>query len=236
MAKVLVIIPAFNEAQNIERTVNEVRVKVKADILVVDDGSSDKTREKLEMLKVDYVPLPFNTGIGNAMQTGFKYAVDNEYDIAVQVDADGQHDPKYVDFMAGIIEKGNVDVVVGSRYLKRNNYKTPLIRLIGIKFFSLITSILINQRVTDVSSGYRAMSNKVMKSFYFNYPADFPDAEVLMRIKKNHFKMMEIPMQMRERELGKSSLGLIKTIYYPFNMLYSIIVLLLSWFIGGKND
>ena len=223
-----VIIPAFNEAGRIAPTIAGICKFTDADIIVVSDGSTDNTVNEASEAGATVVELPFNLGYGAALQTGFKHALKMGYRFAVQMDADGQHDPSAIQSLIEPVIKGEVDVTIGSRFLRRGDYKAPFVRKVGMSFFAFIASIFTGKRVTDPTSGFQALNSKVMK-FYASdaYPVDYPDADVIIMLHRRGIKFSEIPVAMK-RSVGKVSMhsGL-KPFYYTFKMLLSILVTLL---------
>ncbi|MFX0134633.1 MAG: glycosyltransferase family 2 protein [Candidatus Hodarchaeota archaeon] len=226
--KILVIIPAYNEEKNISQVINKLRKDATfVDYILVNDASTDNTAEVARNMRVPVISLPINLGIGGAVQTGFKYAIENDYDIAIQVDGDGQHDTSQIPKLIKPIEEGSADIVIGSRYIKNSGYKTPIMRRIGIAFFSWLTSIICHQRITDSTSGFRALNKKAVDFFAREYPVDFPDTESLILLHRAGFTIKEIPVTMNQRLRGASSINLFKSIYYPYKSLLGILVGLL---------
>jgi glycosyltransferase involved in cell wall biosynthesis len=225
--KVLVIVPAHNEEKSIGATLEEIKEKAPfIDIIVVNDGSTDATAEIAQQHRVKVLNLPINLGIGGAVQTGFKYAMLKSYDIAIQIDADGQHDPSYIGSLIQPLVEGRADIVIGSRYLDKDLIEAPLIRHIGIKYFSWLTSILIGYKITDCTSGYRALNSRAIEYFSNNYPVDFPDAEALIMAHKAGLKIVEVPVKFRKRSAGKSSLRSLRLLYYPLKETLAILKLI----------
>ena len=225
--RILVITPAHNEEGSIDEVLNEIKKNVPfANVLVVDDASSDRTAEIAMKHNVEVIRLPTNLGIGGAVQIGFKYAVLNEYDIAIQIDADMQHDPSYVPLLIKPLIEEKADIVIGSRYLDGNPIEISWIRNIGIKYFSWLTSKIIGYKITDCSSGFRALNKRAIRFFSENYPRDFPDAEALILAHKAGLKILEVPVKFRKRKTGNSSLTFPKLMYYPIKETFAIIVML----------
>ena len=225
--RILVITPAHNEEGSIDEVLNEIKNNVPlANVLVVDDASSDRTAEIAMKHNVEVIRLPTNLGIGGAVQIGFKYAVLNEYDIAIQIDADMQHDPSYVPLLIKPLIEEKADIVIGSRYLDGNPIEISWIRNIGIKYFSWLTSKIIGYKITDCSSGFRALNKRAIRFFSENYPRDFPDAEALILAHKAGLKILEVPVKFRKRKTGNSSLTFPKLMYYPIKETFAIIVML----------
>ena len=224
--KVLVIIPAYNEENSIGDVVREVRSsEPQFDILVVNDASTDRTASIARSMGVAVASLPFNLGIGGAVQTGFKYAKQHGYDIAVQVDADGQHDATFLGRLIAPIVKGETDISVGSRFLHNGNSKPPFVRNLGIHFFSWLTSRIASQRITDCSSGFRGLGRKSFEYFADSYPTDFPDAEAIIAAHRAGLRVSEVPVKFRTRNSGTSSLRTWRLLYYPIKEVFSIVMM-----------
>lgn len=225
--RVAVLVPAYNEEANIQRTIRDLKSTVPLfDIIVVNDGSKDETVTVARELGVVVVDLPFNLGIGGSVQTGFKYALRKGYDIVVQVDADGQHDASSLPDLIVPIFNGTADIVVGSRYLGDLPLKMSLVRELGIHYFSWLTSKLIGQKITDCSSGFRALNKRALAFFAEDYPVDFPDAEALILAHRAGLRIEELAAKFRYRTQGRSSLNPSRFIYYPIKETFSILVIL----------
>ena len=223
--KTLIIIPAYNEERTIAGVVQRININVpEANILVVNDGSKDNTSLEASNAGADVISLPYNLGIGGAMQTGYLYARNNGYDIAVQVDADGQHDPFYINNLLEPLKNNMADVVVGSRYISKTNYRSSLIRRAGMVFFSILVSFLTNQKFKDTTSGFRAVNKKVIAYFADYYPTDYPEVDVLVKLKKKKFTIVELPVQMQERQGGKSSITALRSVYYMIKVSLSLLI------------
>lgn len=232
--KSLAIIPAYNECEKIGQVVSGIRKSEKnIDVLVIDDGSTDKTAHYARAAGAKVLRLSSNMGYGVALQTGFKYACEREYDFLVQLDADGQHDPAYIPEMLKVVMAGEADLVLGSRFLDKttpdeSKYKAGKARKLGMVFFAFLTTKLIGFKVTDPTSGYQAFNKRVMAFFTQDFfPSDFPDADVLVMLHRAGFKIKEFPMIMSKRENGKSMHDGIKPVYYVFKMLLSMFMTLL---------
>lgn len=222
--RVLVIIPAYNEEKNIHSVIQKLKYCYSADILVVDDGSKDITAEKAAEEDVTVVKLPFNLGIGGAMQTGYIYARDNGYDIAIQLDADGQHDPEYIERLVIPVINKKCDMSIGSRYLEQTAYKSTASRRAGMLFFSWLVRVLTGNSIKDTTSGFRAVNKDILEYFASNYPTDYPEVDVLVRLHKKGFRMLEVPVEMKERQGGKSSITPIKSFYYMIKVSLALII------------
>ena len=194
----------------------------------MDDGSNDDTASEARAAGARVIELPFNLGYGAALQTGFKYALDKGYEFAVQMDADGQHDPLSIEALISPVLKDEVDVVIGSRFLDKGNYKAPFVRRMGMYFFGIITSVVTGRRITDPTSGFQALNKKVME-FYASdaYPADYPDADVIIMLYRQGFRFKEVPVIMHNAAKRSMHGGILKPLYYIFKMMLSIFVTLL---------
>lgn len=223
--RILVIIPAYNEEATIKSVIRRINLKMpQADILVVNDGSKDNTSLEARRSGAKVIDLPYNLGIGGAMQTGYIYAKENNYDIAVQVDGDGQHDPSYIKDLIKPILNDDADVVVGSRYISKSNYRSSVLRRIGMIFFSFLVSTLTNQKFKDTTSGFRAVNKDVINYFSGRYPVDYPEVDVLVRLKKRNFRITELPVEMHERQGGKSSITTLGSLYYMLKVSLALII------------
>jgi len=219
-----VIVPAHNEEDNIIDTLREIKQKANyVDILVVNDGSTDKTSEIARSNGSEVIDLLFNMGIGAAVQVGFRVAHEKGYDISIQIDADGQHNPSYISTLCEPILGGDADVVIGSRYKGKSSYKTNIVRLAGIKFFSWLASIITGQKITDTTSGLRALNKYAIALFSKEYPTEFPDAEAIILSSYRGLRISEVPIEMRQRSNGNSFFSILRLVRYPFKNLFSII-------------
>ncbi|MEW6108623.1 MAG: glycosyltransferase family 2 protein [Nitrospirota bacterium] len=223
-----IIIPAFNEAGRIAETIAGIRKLTDADIIVINDGSSDETSAEARKTGVLLLELPFNLGYGAALQTGFKYAIRKGYKFAVQMDADGQHDPEYIKTLLNEVQTGETDVAIGSRFLGEGTYRPTTVKKMGMVFFRLIASAITGQKITDPTSGFQALNSKAM-DFYASdaYPSDFPDADVLVMLHRKGIRFREIPVRMNHSTKRKTMHSGIVPIYYLFKMILSIFVTLL---------
>src|SRR3989338_10114648 len=223
--KVLIIIPAYNEAESIEGVISAVKKELPdAGIVVINDGSMDSTGSIAKGLGVRVVDMPYNMGIGAAMQTGYRYAALNDYDIAVQVDGDGQHPPDQITYLISPISEGKADMVIGSRFLEKGNYHPSLARNIGIKIFSTVISIITGQRITDTTSGFRAVNKGAIGFFARNYPDDYPEVEAIALLYKAGFSITETSVMMKERTGGKSSITALQAVYYMVKVFLSVFI------------
>ena len=228
MSDVLVIVPAHNEEESLPVTLDELARKAPGvDVLVVDDGSRDRTAELARDRGVPVLRHPVNQGVGAALQTGFRYAIEQGYAIGVQLDADGQHDPASLESLVAPVRDGSCDVVIGSRYVARSGYRAPFARRLGMILFSAVVRTAVGLRISDTTSGYRAYGREVMEVCRWDFPRDFPDAPLLISLARRGFRLIEVPVTMRRREAGRSFYTLGKSLYYPYkNMLASLMALL----------
>jgi glycosyltransferase involved in cell wall biosynthesis len=226
--RVLVIIPAFNEVDSLPGTLAELRSAAPAlDLLVVDDGSRDGTSQICRDANIRVVRHPINLGVGAALQTGLRYAVAHGYDIGVQFDADGQHDPAYLDALLAPVRQGVCDLAIGSRYVAESGYRAPVMRRIGMLLFAGVVRLAVGKRIADTTSGFRAYGRAVMAVCQHDFPKDFPDAPLLIALAWRGFRLQEVPVRMRERARGQSFYTLSMSLYYPYkNLLASLMALL----------
>ena len=227
--KILIIIPAYNEEKNIGAVLEGIQKQSPGlPILVINDGSSDNTEKVAREHNADVISLPYNSGYGIALQTGFLYAVKNDFSIVVQMDSDGQHDPANIKNLIEEVEKENCDVVIGSRFLSKNSYKSSLARHAGMLLFGGIASLICGQKVTDPTSGFQALKGQAIQfAASDNYPPDYPDADFIILMHRCGFKIKEIPVTMHASPEKESMHHGHKTIYYVFKMFLSIFVTLL---------
>lgn len=223
--KRLIIIPAYNEAENIVKTVEAIKEKAKGfDYIIINDCSTDRTKNICEENGYNVINLPINLGIGGAVQTGYKYAYNHDYDIAVQVDGDGQHDPLFLEVMAQYLEEHSVDMVIGSRFIEKKGFQSSRARRIGIVFFAQLIKIMTGATITDPTSGLRMVGRNVIELFSNDYPRDYPEPESVVAILRRHMKVIEIPVVMKEREGGVSSISLKKSVYYMIKVTLAILI------------
>lgn len=223
--KVLIIIPAYNEQENIKKVVdNIINNYPQFDYIVINDCSTDKTRIVLENNNYNYINVPVNLGIGGGVQTGYKYALEHGYDIAIQMDGDGQHDPKFFDNVIKPIELGQADIVIGSRFIEKQGFQSTLLRRIGINFLSGLIKIVSGTMVKDVTSGYRAVNRKFIEIYAKEYAQDYPEPEAIVNAAMHNAKILEYPVIMFERLGGESSISPLKSIYYMIKVSISIVL------------
>jgi glycosyltransferase involved in cell wall biosynthesis len=227
-SRYLAVVPAWNEAATIERVVAELREQApEYDVLVIDDGSTDSTARIAAGTGARLLRHPFNLGIGGAVQSGFRFALDNDYDYLVQVDGDGQHDPREIRRLAEEMRRDpHVDVVCGSRFLSGDRrYPAPVSRRTGIHLFAFLLSRLVEGRVSDPTSGFRLYNRRAIRLFARDYPHDFPEVEAVLMLHHHRLRMRETPVAMRERGGGASSIrGSGKSAYYMIKVLLALLV------------
>jgi glycosyltransferase involved in cell wall biosynthesis len=224
--KRIAIVPALNEAETIGRVIREIReVDPDFEIVVVDDGSDDGTGALAEAAGALLLRLPFNLGIGGAVQTGYRYALANGFDIAVQIDGDGQHDPKQLPHILEPLVAGEADIVIGSRFAGAGSYKTAAHRRLGQRVWATIVSAIVRQPLTDTSSSFRALNRRSLSLFAADYPHGFLETvEATVLAGKYHLRLREVPVTMRERELGRSSLTIPLSLFYSAKVLLAVFV------------
>jgi glycosyltransferase involved in cell wall biosynthesis len=215
--RVIAVVPAHDEASAIGGVVAGIReFDPRFDVVVVDDGSTDATAAVAAEHGAAVLRLPFNLGIGAAVQTGFQYALARGYDLAVRLDGDGQHEP---------VEAGDADIVTGSRFTgDGERYRAPLARRAGIAWFARLVSLLTRQRVTDTTSGFQALNRKGIALFAGDYPNDYPEVEATLLVLKHRLRLLEVPVQMREREHGTSSITFLRSVYYMLKVTLALFV------------
>lgn len=223
--KTLIIIPAYNEGKCIKKVVdNLMEVNKNVDVLVVNDGSKDDTLIEAKKTKARVLDLPFNLGIGGAVQAGYIYANKNNYDIAIQLDGDGQHNPKYIEEMVKIIEESKAEMVIGSRFITKTGYNQTFARMLGIRVIRGIMKLFAGKKIFDPTSGYRAVNKRIIKKFSENYPFDYPEPDTNMRLLKEKVEIIEIPVEMNNRETGKSSITPLKSVYYMIKVTLAMLI------------
>jgi glycosyltransferase involved in cell wall biosynthesis len=221
----LAIVPALNEQTSVGRVIDELRAfDPGIEIVVVDDGSVDGTAGVAADCGAHVIRLPFNLGIGGAVQTGYRYAFERGFDVAMQVDGDGQHDPSQLPLILEPLLDGKADMVVGSRFAGDGAYRSTAARRIGINLFARVVSAIVRQRVTDTTSGFRAVNRKGIALFAADYPHDYPEVEATVMAVKHKLRLQEVPVEMRERGGGRSSITAFRSVYYMAKVLLAIFV------------
>jgi glycosyltransferase involved in cell wall biosynthesis len=223
--KSIAIVPALNEEGAIGSVIDEIRAFDETfDIVVIDDGSADRTREVAAAAGAHVLRLPFNLGIGGAVQTGFRFAFENGYELAVRVDGDGQHDPAELAKIVKPVLLGEADICVGSRFAGERSYRSSRSRRVGIHLLAWIVSRIIGQRVTDTTSGFQALNRRGIALFAADYPHDYPEVEATVMVAKHRLSLVEVPVTMRERAAGRSSITALRSVYYMTKVLLAIFV------------
>lgn len=222
--KTLIIIPAYNEQENIKCVVdNLIKNYPEFDYVVINDCSSDNTKRILENNNYTHINLPVNLGIGGGVQTGYKYALEKGYDIAIQMDGDGQHDAKFFNSVIQPIKEGNADIVIGSRFIQKEGFQSSSIRRLGINFLSSLINLVSGTNVKDVTSGYRAVNRKFIEIYAQEYAQDYPEPEAIVNAAMCNARILEYPVIMFERIGGKSSISPLKSIYYMIKVSIAIV-------------
>ena len=224
--RIVAIVPALNEEGIIGKVVDEIRaVSPEIDVVVVDDASSDETAAVARSHGATVLRLPFNVGIGGAVQTGFRYALAEEYDRAVRLDGDGQHDAREIPKLLEPVERGEADLVIGSRFAEGEaSYRPPFARRIGIRVFARLVSLLSGQHVTDTTSGFVALDRVGIELFAREYPHDYPEVEATLVALRSGLRLAQVQVEMRERETGASSITFVRSLYYIVKVLLALLV------------
>lgn len=221
--KVLVIIPAYNEEENIEKTVNNIREMCPyADYIIINDCSKDNTVKICEKNGFEYISLPSNLGIGGGVQTGYLYARENDYDIAIQFDGDGQHNAEYLRDLIEPLKQGVADMTIGSRFIKKEGFQTSAMRRTGIAILRTVIRMCCGVTATDATSGFRAVNKKMIEFFAENYAQDYPEPEAIVAASRSGFRVMDVPVVMNERAGGVSSIGAWDSVYYMIKVSLAI--------------
>jgi glycosyltransferase involved in cell wall biosynthesis len=221
----LAIIPAYNEEDNIRGVIQDLKKNASDfDYIIINDASKDSTLTVCRREGYRYIDMPVNSGIGTVIQTGYKYAIQNGYDIVVQFDGDGQHDASYLSMLVEPINKQDADFVIGSRFIKKEGFQTSSLRRLGINTFRILIYILTGKIITDATSGFRAAGKEAIQFLCEHYATDYPEPESVVSLIKNGFRITEIPVVMRERRGGKSSINFVRSIYYMCKVILAVII------------
>ncbi|MDZ4816758.1 MAG: glycosyltransferase family 2 protein [Verrucomicrobiota bacterium] len=228
MQKIAVIIPAYNEESSIALVVNEVNEfaknkEFKIIAVVVNDWSRDSTSQIIAKLNCVSLNLPINLGIGGAVQTGFKYALENNFNIAIQLDGDGQHPPAEIEKLLKEMKSTGVDVVIGSRFISNDGFQSSMIRRMGINYFKWLNHLLVGIKISDSTSGFRMINKKALELVCEYYPDEYPEPEAIILFAKRNLKISEAQVLMRERQGGKSSINSFSAVYYMFKVTLAIL-------------
>ena len=223
--KTLVVIPAYNERESIVSTVERLKKEAPGlDYVVINDCSKDDTAQLLSAHGMHFIDLPVNLGIGGAVQTGYRYALAHGYDAAVQVDGDGQHDPAFLSVMAKTLEEERADMVIGSRFIRHEGFQSSFARRVGILYFTRLIRLLTGKTITDPTSGLRMIGRKGIAMFAKEYPRDYPEPESVVELLRSGGKVLEIPVVMRERQGGTSSIRFRNSVYYMIKVTLAILI------------
>ena len=213
--KCLIIVPAYNEGKNIYKVVKNIKYfNPNVDVVVVNDGSKDDTYFEAQRAGAKVIDLKYNLGIGGAVQTGYIYALNKNYDLAVQIDGDGQHDPRDLEKLIENMKSDKCDMIISSRFIEKTDYKPSIFRNAGIKYFSKLVSMLCGRAYYDTTSGYRIVGKNGIRLFAEYYPADYPEVETIVYACKHGLKVKEVGVNMQARCEGKSSITPVKSVYY----------------------
>lgn len=226
--KCLVVIPAYNEADNIIRVINELhQIEPDLDYVIVDDCSRDNTKAICIEQGFNFIPVPVNLGIGGAVQAGYQYAVEHNYDVVVQMDGDGQHDPAFLKALIAPLIAGEADMVIGSRFIEKKGFQTSFMRRVGISVLRFVLKLCCGKTITDATSGLRATGHELTHLYSQQYAQDYPEPEAIILATRNGFKVKEVPVVMRERTEGVSSISAFRSVYYMIKV--SLAIILCSW-------
>jgi glycosyltransferase involved in cell wall biosynthesis len=222
----IAIVPALNEESTVTRVIDEIRAfDPDLEIVVVDDGSGDRTSAVAAAAGAHVLRLPFNLGIGGAVQTGFRFAYERGYDIAVRVDGDGQHDPGQLGRVLEPVLRGEADIAIGSRFAaEAAGYRSSRSRRLGIRVLARTVSRIVGQRVTDTTSGFQALNRRGIGLFARDYPHDYPEVEATVMVFRHRLRLIEVPVSMRERGSGRSSITALRSVYYMVKVLLAIFI------------
>lgn len=227
--KTLVIVPAYNEQDNIQKTILDIKKNAPyADYIVINDCSNDNTKRILQECGAEYLDLPVNLGIGGGVQTGYLYAAEHEYDIVIQFDGDGQHDACYIKNLIEPIENGQADVVIGSRFINKTGFQSSALRRVGISFLSCLIATLCGVHIKDVTSGMRAVNRAVAEEFSRNYAQDYPEPEAILVSGLMGARVLEVPVKMYARQNGASSINKLRSMYYMIKVSLNLIIIRIS--------
>ena len=225
----LIIIPAYQEEKNIEKVIDNLISKFpQYDYVIINDGSKDNTAKICKKNRYNFINLSVNLGIGGAVQTGYKYAVEKEYDIVAQIDGDGQHDVAFLEKMICAMNEKDADIIIGSRFLEKKGFQSSVMRRVGIHFLSNLIYACTGKRVYDVTSGFRVVNKKYIEYYAENYSSDYPEPEAIVMALENKAQIVEVPVVMKNRIEGKSSIHAWKSLYYMIKVSLAIIICRIS--------
>jgi glycosyltransferase involved in cell wall biosynthesis len=221
----IAIVPAHNEEESLGVLLAEMKIaEPDLGVVVINDGSTDGTARVASAAGVPVVNLPFNVGIGGTVQTGYQYALEHGFDVAIQVDGDGQHDPTEIGRVLEPIFDDRADLVVGTRFVSGGGYRGTRVRRVGIHIFARVVSLMVGQRVSDTTSGFRAVNRKALRLFASEYPHDYPEVESIVLLSRHGLRMLEVPVRMRVRETGSSSITALRAGYYMIKVLLALFI------------
>jgi glycosyltransferase involved in cell wall biosynthesis len=221
----IAIVPGYNEEGSIGAVIDEIRAAdSEMEIVVIDDGSRDRTANAARAKGARVLELPFNLGIGGAVQTGYRYAHEHGFDLALRVDGDGQHDPAQFAVLAGPVLSGHADIAVGSRFIGRKGYRSSRSRRFAIRILSWTVTLIVGGRVTDPTSGFQVANRRAIALFASDYPHDYPEVEATVLAAKAGLRRAEVPVEMRERSAGRSSIGALRSVYYMVKVMLAVFV------------
>ena len=227
--KILIIIPAYNEAENISKVIKTIEnIAPQYDYVIINDCSADITEKICKEGGYNYINLPVNLGIGGAVQCGYQYALANDYDIVVQFDGDGQHGAEYISKLVKPIECGEADMVIGSRFINKEGFQSSLMRRLGILIIKWVIRVCCGAKVTDTTSGFRAVSKPLISHFAKEYANDYPEPEAIVSAVLNGYSIKEVPVKMNERVGGESSINTIRAVYYMIKVPIALVIYRLS--------
>ena len=231
---IMVLIPAYNEEKNISSVIQETKLHLpEAHIVVINDGSTDRTQKILEKTKdITVLNHPFNVGIGGAISTGFHFFLRNNFDYLIRIDGDGQHVPSQAPDVLKPILENKADAVIGSRFLEKKGYQSSFTRKGGIKLLYALSAFILKKKITDNTSGFKAYNRKAVELVVEDYPADYPEPIEVYLIMKKGLQIIEVPVTMRERQSGITSIGILDTYYYLIKVLLTIFI---HFLVGGKK-
>jgi len=228
--KLLILIPAYNEEGAVASVVEEVRAAMPGTpILVVDDCSEDATRHVARQSGADVLPLPYHLGLGGCVQAGYRLAFELGYDYVIRVDGDGQHDPAYIPEMLAALQRENCEMVIGSRFLDGNGEHTGILRALGIVFFRAILRPILGRPVKDPTSGFVGVNRTALALFSRSFPLEYPEIEALVVLQRKRFRFVEVPVRMRNRRAGRSTITALRSLYYPVHVLLGVFVNVLKF-------
>ena len=227
--KILVIIPCYNESASIIKVINKLKADCpKADYVVINDCSTDNTLSILKENKAQYINFSANLGIGGGVQCGYKYARDNDYDIAIQIDGDGQHDTAYLEKVIEPLKSGRADIAIGSRFIEKEGFQSSAMRRMGINFLSDFIKLNCGTKISDVTSGFRAVNRNYIKLYADDYPTDYPEPVAIVQATMKGARIGEVPVVMKAREGGTSSIHAWKNLYYMIKVTLDIMLCRIS--------